>query len=130
MELLHLGNHRLGHLEALARDVKAVSHGAPHGVVPLLDADVVAEEGLAVLGRAVEQQLEPLREVPDDRVERHEKVLNPAVEQLVLGGVYDHLRVEDRLAARVERGIQVGHPAWVGGHLHRHWISFQGAHEE
>src|SRR5207249_1784896 len=22
------------------------------------------------------------------------------------------------------------HPAWVGGHLHRHWFSFQGANEK
>src|SRR5207253_739567 len=104
------------------------SHQRPRG--PIFDADVVAEEGLAVLGGAVEQQLEPLGKVPDDRVERHQKVLNLPVDQLVLGGVHDHFCVEDRLTARVESGIQVGHPAWVGGHLHRHWISFQGANEK
>src|SRR2546422_3438213 len=48
------------HLEALSRDIEAIAHGAPHGVVPLLDADVVAEKDLAILGRAVEQQLQPL----------------------------------------------------------------------
>src|SRR5947199_239930 len=57
------------------------------------------------------------------------RVLRQAA-QLVLGGVHDHFCVEDRLTAWVERGIQVGHPAWVGGHLHRHWFSFQGANEK
>src|SRR2546423_7943120 len=49
VELLHLRNHRLRYLEALARDVKAVPHGAPPGVVPLFDAEVVPDPRLAAL---------------------------------------------------------------------------------
>src|SRR5207249_2165115 len=92
-----------------------------------LHADVVAEEDLPVLRRAVQQHLQPLREVADDRVEVHEEVLDPAVDQLVLRGVHDHRRVEDSLAARIQNGIQVGHPFWVGGHLYGHRVSSQGA---
>src|SRR2546425_639666 len=105
VELLHLGDHRLGNLEALFRDVKAVSHGAPHGVVALFHADVVAEEDLAVLRRAVQQHLQPLREVADDRVEVHQEVLNLAVHQLVLRRVHNYGSVEDCLAARIQNGI-------------------------
>src|SRR5436309_1311903 len=54
VERLHLGDHRLGALEALSRDLEAVSHGAPHRVVPLLYADVVPEEALPLRGRAAE----------------------------------------------------------------------------
>src|SRR5207253_9072846 len=61
VELLHLGNHRLRNLEALFRDVKAVPHRAPHGIVTLFDADVVAEEGLAVLRRTVQQDRKSTR---------------------------------------------------------------------
>src|SRR5438094_241097 len=70
---------------------------------------------------------QPLREVADDRVEVHEEILDAAVHQLVLGGVHDHASVEDSLAARIQNGIQVGHPFWVGGHLYGHRVSSQGA---
>src|SRR2546426_4121870 len=45
----------------------AVPHRAPHGIVTLFHANVVAEEDLAVLRRTVQQHLQPLREVADDR---------------------------------------------------------------
>src|SRR5438093_892967 len=48
VELLHLVNHGLRGLEAHSRNIEAVSHRAPHGVVPALDPDVVPEERLAV----------------------------------------------------------------------------------
>src|SRR5207248_6388011 len=102
---LHLGDHRLGSLEALSRDLEAVSHGPPHRVVPLLYADVVPEEVLPLRGRAVEQHLEPTREVSDDRIEGDEKVLGHPFRELVFRGVYDYARVEDRLAGRVQGGV-------------------------
>src|SRR5207244_12471987 len=76
-----------------------------------------------------EEKLQRWWEAADDRVERHKKVLNPAFDQLVLGDVHDHRGVEDRLAARVQGGIQVGHPSRVRGHLHGHRVSFQGARD-
>src|SRR2546426_5906 len=73
------------------------------------------------------QWLQVLLEVADDRVEVHEEILDAAVDQLVLGGVHDHASIEDSLAARIQNGIQVGHPFWVGGHLYGHRVSSQGA---
>src|SRR5205809_828980 len=48
VELLYLVNHGLRGLEAHPRNIEAISHRAPHGVVPALDPDVVPEERLAV----------------------------------------------------------------------------------
>src|SRR2546426_8240775 len=44
-------------------------HGAPHRVVPALDANVVREELPAHRGRAIQEHLQPLREVT--RSEEH-----------------------------------------------------------
>src|SRR5256885_1021457 len=125
VKFLHFRVHRLGHLDPLFRDVKPISHGAPHGVVSLLDADVVPEERLAVLRRAVQQHLQPLGKVTDDRVEAHQEVLDLAVDQLVLRRVHDHTRIQDSLATGIQRSIQVGHPSGVGGYLHGHRSSFR-----
>src|SRR5207253_11171122 len=48
VELLHFVDHGLRGLEARPRNLEAISHRAPHGVVPALDPDVVPEEHLAV----------------------------------------------------------------------------------
>src|SRR5206468_1364397 len=71
--------------------------------------------------------LEPAREISDDRIEGDEKVLGHPFRELVFRGVYDHARVEDRLAGRVQGGVHLCHPGGVGRHLHGHPCSFRAA---
>src|SRR5438094_729511 len=76
--------------------------------------------------RPIEQHLQPLGEVPDDRIERDQKVLDLPVDELILGRINDDGRVENGLPAGLERRIQLRHPLGVRGDLHCHGCSYHG----
>jgi hypothetical protein len=105
VELLHLRKHRFRLLEPFLVHVEAVPHGAPHRIVPALDPNIVREELPPHRGRAVEQHLQPLRKVADNGIERHEKILDLPVYQLILRRVDDDRRVENSLAAGLQRRV-------------------------
>src|SRR6266516_6599078 len=113
-------------MKALLRNIGDISHGAPHRVVAALDPDVVREEVPPHRRRPIEQHLQPLGEVPDDRIERDQKVLDLPGDELILGRINDDGRVENGLPAGLERRIQLRHPLGVRGDLHCHGCSYHG----
>src|SRR5206468_11835987 len=90
------------------------------GVVKSLDVDVVCEEHAAVFRRAVQEQVQSLGEVADDRIEGDQEVLDLGGRKTVFGSVFDDRRVEDRLLDRLDGPIQVGNPRGVQRDLDSH----------
>jgi len=63
----------------------------PHASVTLSTRYCRGKKALAVSGNGVQASTAATAEVADDRVEVHEEILDAGVDQLVLGGVDDHV---------------------------------------